>query len=116
MTPSRSSATSSGTAGSVYRTRAKLWRWNGGKASWYFFTLPQAVGREIRLVDAGPRRTGFGALRVEATIGAITWSTSIFPSARQETYLLPVKAAVRKAGKLAEGKAATIQLVVKRAW
>ena len=25
---------------STYRTRAKLWRWKGGKASWFFLTLP----------------------------------------------------------------------------
>ena len=107
-------ATASATQ-SVYRTRARLWRWAGGKASWYFMTLPAAVSREIKLVDAGPRRVGFGALRVEATIGGSTWQTSIFPSAPLKSYLLPVKAAVRKAEKLAEGKAVALQIVVRRA-
>jgi len=107
-------ATASATQ-SVYRTRAKLWRWAGGKASWYFMTLPAAVSREIKLVDAGPRRVGFGALRVEATIGGSTWQTSIFPSAPLKSYLLPVKAAVRKAEKLVEGKAVALQIVVRRA-
>ena len=101
---------------SVYRTRAKLWRWAGGKASWYFMTLPAAVSREIKLVDAGPRRVGFGALRVEATIGGSTWQTSIFPSAPLQSYLLPVKAAVRKSEKLVEGKPVQVQIVVRRAW
>ena len=100
---------------SVYRTRAKLWRWAGGKASWYFMTLPAAVSREIKLVDAGPRRVGFGALRVEATIGGSTWQTSIFPSAPLKSYLLPVKATVRKAEKLVEGKAVALEIVVRRA-
>jgi hypothetical protein len=101
---------------SIYRTRAKLWRYAGAKASWYFFTLPQRVAREIRLVDAGPRRQGFGSLRVEATVGATSWSTSIFPSASHETYLLPVKASVRKAEKLAEGRTVSLQVEVARAW
>jgi hypothetical protein len=101
---------------STYRTRAKLWRWNGGKASWYFLTLPASVSQEIRLVDAGPRRVGFGALRVEATIGGSTWETSIFPSAQRDAYLLPVKAAVRKAEKMVEGKSFRLQIVVNRPW
>lgn len=110
-TPPQSTAT-----GSVYRTRAKLWRWAGGKASWYFLTLPKGVSAEIRLVDAGPRRVGFGALRVQATIGATTWSTSIFPSSGLEAYLLPVKASVRKTEGLAEGRSVNLQIAVQRAW
>lgn len=102
--------------GSVYVTRARLWRWSGGKASWYFLTLPAAVSREIRLVDAGPRRVGFGSLRVEATIGDSTWRTSIFPSAQQKSYVLPVKSAVRKAQGLVEGKPVSFRIVVRRAW
>ena len=101
---------------STYCTRAKLWRWNGGKASWFFITLPASVSREIRLVDPGPRRVGFGALRVEATIGGSTWKTSIFPSAQLGAYLLPVKAAVRKAEKMVEGKSFQLQIVVNRPW
>lgn len=109
------SRVSSGTQ-SQYRTRAKLWRWAGGKASWYFLALPAGIAREIRLVDAGPRRTGFGSLRVTATIGGSTWQTSIFPSARHETWLLPVKADIRKAEKLVEGRLVAVQIVVNRAW
>ena len=99
---------------SEYRMRAKLWRWAGGKASWYFFTLPAKVAREIRLVDAGPVRSGFGALKVQATIGASTWQTSIFPSAQHKSYLLPVKVSIRKSEGLAEGKTADVQLIVRR--
>ena len=91
-----------------------MWRWAGGKASWYFLTLPARLSEEIRLVDAGPRRVGFGALRVEATIGGTTWSTSIFPSSEFKAYLLPVKASVRKAEHLAEGRMTNVQIAVRR--
>jgi hypothetical protein len=101
---------------STYRTRAKLWRWTGGKASWFFLTLPARISREIRIVDAGPQRVGFGALRVAATIGGSTWRTSIFPSAQLKAYILPVKAAVRKAEKMTEGKSVNVQIVVTRKW
>lgn len=107
--------TKSTSAQSCYRTRASLWRWQGGKGSWHFMTLPVALSEEIRLVDAGPRRIGFGSLRVTATIGKSTWQTSIFPSTEARSYLLPVKAAVRKAEKLRAGQTATLQLSVRRA-
>lgn len=98
---------------SEYRIRAKLWKWSG-KAAWYFVTLPPRVSREIRLVDAGPRRRGFGALRTEVTIGQSTWTTSIFPSTPLKAYLLPIKAGIRKAEKLVEGKPVSVLLRVKR--
>lgn len=109
----RASIASSGTQ-SVYRFRAKLWRWSAGKTAWYFITLPAKVSREVRLVDAGPRRTGFGSLRVEVTLGSSTWQTSIFPSAPLKAYLLPVKAQVRKKEGLLEGRQTNVQLVVQR--
>jgi hypothetical protein len=101
---------------SSYRTRAKLWRYPGDKVSWHFITLPKRVADEIRVVDAGPVRRGFGSLRVQATIGGSTWSTSIFPSSRDQSYVLPVKAAVRKAEGLKVGGMVALQLQVNRAW
>lgn len=100
---------------SVYRLRAKLWRWPLGKSSWYFITVPARISREIRLVDAGPRRTGFGALRVSARIGETAWTTSIFPSAKLECYLLPVKASVRRSCQLVEDKPVDLEIRVRRA-
>lgn len=112
-----SSRTTASTAtDSTYRFRAKLWRWTGGKASWHFVTLPAALSREIRLVDAGPRRIGFGSLRVTAMIGGSVWQTSIFPSTGAQAYLLPVKASVRKAEQFREGRQASVQIMVRRAW
>lgn len=99
---------------STYDFKAPLWRWQG-KTSWFFITVPEPVSDEIRLVDAGPFRVGFGALKVEATIGGTTWQTSIFPSTRHRAYLLPVKAAVRRAEKLAAGRETRVRLRVRRA-
>lgn len=100
---------------STYEIRAKLWKWSGGKVAWFFVTLPARTSREIRLVDAGPTRRGFGALRTEATIGKTTWNTSVFPSSGLKAYLLPVKASVRKAEKLVEGKPVSLTLKIRRA-
>ncbi len=77
---------------------APLWRWQSasGPGSWHFVTVPTEMAVEIRLRTID-RRKGFGSVRVAATIGGTTWRTSIFPAANLDSYLLPVKAAVRKA-------------------
>jgi hypothetical protein len=88
---------------------AKLWRWQSASApaAWYFLTLPADMAVEIRL-RATDRRKGFGSVRVEATIGATTWRTSIFPASNLDSYLLPVKAAVRRAEGLEAEDAAEV--------
>ena len=52
---------------------------------------------------------GFGSLKVEARIGDSAFTTSVFPS-KEIGWLLPVKAAVRKAEGIAEGDAVTIDV------
>jgi hypothetical protein len=99
---------------SLYKCKGKLWQYPGDKAAWYFITLPVKLSREIKAVDAGPHRNGFGSLRVQATIGQTTWATSIFPSAAADAYLLPVKAQVRKQEGLQVGAAVTLTLEVAR--
>jgi uncharacterized protein DUF1905 len=62
---------------------------------------------------AGGRRRGFGSLRVRATIGASTWTTSIFPDSARNAYVLPLKRDIRKAQRLDAGDTAmvTIELI-----
>jgi hypothetical protein len=47
---------------------------------------------------------------VKVTVGRTTWTTSIFPSKEQKSFILPVKAAVRKAEGLADGTTASVHL------
>lgn len=74
---------------------APLWRWDARRSEvWVFVSLPTQVADEVLdLVGDSPR--GFGSVRVDVTVGATVWRTSIFPST--ETYVLPVKKAVRSA-------------------
>jgi len=43
-------------------------------------------------------------------VGASTWRTSVFPSAEERTFVLPVKKAVRTAEGLAEGGPCRVRL------
>ena len=87
----------------TYRLKGKLWLY-GGAAGWHFITLPKKQAREIRLLMGGVTGRGWGSLKVKATIGSTTWPTSIFPSKEHGSMVLPVKAEVRKAEGLEEGR------------
>jgi len=89
---------------------AELWTWDARRVdSWVFISLPAERSEEIRELTGGLRR-GFGSLRVRARIGGTTWTTSIFPDGGRETYVLPVKRAVRKAEGLDVGDTATVTI------
>lgn len=89
---------------------AELWE-HEGTASWFFLSLPEDVADEID-ERWGQHAGGFGAVRVEVTVGATTWRTSLFPDTKRGTYLLPVKKAVRRAEDLADGSAVAVEVVV----
>ncbi|HET9516640.1 MAG TPA: DUF1905 domain-containing protein [Actinoplanes sp.] len=91
---------------------AELWVWDARRGdSWTFVSLPVEASADIREL-AGGRRRGFGSVRVRVTIGATSWQTSIFPDSARDTFVLPVKAAVRKAERLQAGDmvGVTVQL------
>ena len=95
----------------TYEFDAELYVWASDGASWVFLDLPHGVTDEI---DDGPRepRPGFGSVRVEVSVGSSTWRTSVFPSKRKGTYVLPVKKAVRRAEGVEAGDVVRVRLSV----
>ncbi len=91
-----------------YEFDATLRLWDARKDdSWTFVDLPTDLADEIADVAEGVAR-GFGSVRVQVTIGATTWRTSIFPGAT--TYALPVKAQVRRAERVEAGDTTRVRL------
>jgi hypothetical protein len=89
---------------------AELWRWDARRSdSWVFVSVPAEASEEIRESYQGPPR-GFGSIRVRATIGGSTWTTSIFPDHARGCYVLPVKRAVRRAEHLDVGDVARVRV------
>lgn len=89
---------------------AELWE-HDGPAAWFFISLPEDEADDIE-ERFGHRAAGFGSVRVEVSIGASRWQTSIFPDSKRATYVLPVKKAVRRAEGLAAGDAVSVELTV----
>ncbi|MEZ5215838.1 MAG: DUF1905 domain-containing protein [Ilumatobacteraceae bacterium] len=97
-----------GPAPDRYEFDAEVWE-HSGNGSWHFVSLPDDIADEIE-ERCGARAGGFGSVRVEVTVGSTTWSTSVFPDSKRSTYILPVKAAVRKAEGLHDGAIARFEL------
>lgn len=89
---------------------APLWRHDTTKASWYFVTLPEDVADAIDDEVGGPDLPGFGSVRVAVTVGGSQWKTSLFPSKEHASFVLPVKAAVRRAEGIDDGDEVAVEL------
>ena len=91
------------------RFTAEVYPWSAN-ASWRFVTVPADQSDAIAEIVRPFRGRGFGSVRVEATIGATVWRTSVFPDRGSGCYVLPLKQAVRKAERLLDGDPATVTL------
>jgi Domain of unknown function (DUF1905) len=89
---------------------AELWEYDG-PAAWHFVSLPDDIADDIE-EQFGHRAGGFGSVRVEVTVGATTWRTSLFPDSKRATYVLPMKKPVRVAEGLRVGAPVAVTLRV----
>lgn len=64
-------------------------------AGWHFLSVPKKQSEEIKS-EYGSMKKGWGSLPVMATMNKTSWKTSIFPDKKSGTYLLPLKAEIRK--------------------
>lgn len=90
-----------------YDFEAEIWR-SSGAGGWFFVTLPAEVADGLRALS-GPR-AGFGSLRVRAEIAGLAWDTSVFPDARSGSFLLPLKAQVRRRAGVTAGDRTRVQI------
>jgi hypothetical protein len=96
-----------------YPFHAEVWLYPA-KAAWYFVSVPNDISAHIKSLARGilgPKR-GFGSLRVRATIGSTSWTTSIFPHSQTQTYLLPLKKDVRNKESIAVGSTVSVTLTL----
>jgi uncharacterized protein DUF1905 len=94
--------------------RGQCWLWQNEAAAWHFIHLPLEKSEEIKFFNENisVKKRGWGAVRVDVTIGATTWMTSIFPHRESSTYILPIKAEVRKAEGVKVGDEVDVYLKV----
>jgi len=91
----------------------KLWL-SPGPGGWTFVTLPHDCADQVRFYIGSSKSRAWGMIKVRARIGGSSWETTIWPDKTSGSFLLPVKAAVRKTEKIASGDtvAVSIRLLV----
>jgi hypothetical protein len=92
----------------VITIAATLWVWSGQGGSWHFITVPEEQSDELRAHSLA-QRGGFGSVKVDVTIGDVSWRTSVFPQ-KSGGYVLPVKKEVRCRAGIAAGDTVTVRL------
>ncbi len=86
----------------------KIWFWKG-PAPWFFVTVPAEQSSDLKGIS-GFVTYGWGVIPVRVRIGKTEFQTSLFP--KDERYIVPIKASVRKAENLEEGDNVTVWLAV----
>ncbi len=87
---------------------SEIWFWKG-PAPWYFVTVPAEQCHDLQAIS-GIVTYGWGMIPVTVRIGKTRWKTALWP--KDGSYIVPIKASVRRAEKLAEGDTVTIRLEV----
>lgn len=77
-----------------YKFSAKLWK-DSTSGGWVFVSLPKNISKEIRK-NLKWQEEDWGRMKAVATINNLEWSTAIWFDTKSNTYLLPVKAEIRK--------------------
>ncbi|MFE2883402.1 DUF1905 domain-containing protein [Streptomyces graminifolii] len=91
----------------VFTGRVIEWR---GPSPYYFIPVPDEESADIREV-AALASYGWGVIPVEARIGDVVFTTSLFP--KDGGYLLPLKNAVRVPRGLAADDEVTVAMTVR---
>jgi len=81
-----------------YEFSANVWQYHG-KGAWWFVSLPGEMAMEIR-ENLQWQEEGWGRLKVSAKIGHTEWKTALWYDTKMNTYLLPLKAEIRKNEKI----------------
>ena len=93
-----------------YQFTAEPWKYSGPNG-WHFISLPQKLSKEIR-ENFRSEEQGWGRLTASAKIGETEWQTAIWFDTKVNTYLLPLKAEVRKKEDLKIGKKAKVSVFI----
>ena len=89
-----------------FNNKILFWR---GPAPWFFVPVPAQESRDLKEISKLVTY-GWGVIPVLVRIGKTEWHTSLFP--KDDHYLVPLKASVRKAENLKEGDNITVRLDV----
>ena len=103
----------------VHRVTSEVWLYPSQVAAWHFVSLSKQLSAELDKKYRTARK-GWNSLPVTVTLGPTsprlrrasktTWKTSIFFDKREQAYILPLKADVRKKEGIRQGSKVNFEL------
>jgi len=81
-----------------YDFSGKIWKHNAN-GGWFFVSLPTDISEEIR-EHLKWQEEGWGRMKASANVNGLEWNTAIWFDKKLNTYLLPIKADIRKKASL----------------
>jgi len=94
-----------------YPFHATPWHYTG-TGGWVFVSLPQDMAEEIRALVGRREEQGWGRLTATARIGNTQWKSAIWWDTKHQTYLLPLKADIRKKENIQPGVEVSVTIWV----
>jgi len=91
-----------------FKFEAEIIHWRG-PSPFFFAPIPDTHVERLRGI-AKAMTYGWGCVPVEAKVGGVVFTTSLFP--RGETYLLPLKVAVRRKTNITVGDSVAVDMTV----
>jgi len=91
----------------AFEAEVIVWR---GPSPYFFAPVPAAQAEEIRRL-ARAVSYGWGVIPVEASLDGVDFTTSLFP--KDETFLVPLKDAVRRKAGITAGDRVSVELVLR---
>lgn len=85
-----------------------MWFWRG-PSPFHFVTVPEEESQDIDAI-ARDVTYGWGCIPVTARVGSTRFTTSLFP--KDGGYIVPIKAAVRKAEHLELGDVVKVTMTI----
>jgi len=90
-----------------FKSKVIVWRSEIEKeddsGAWRFARVPEKISAEIKEIQKGKLRRGWGAIYAKAKIRKSEWVTSIFPDRYSPIYILPLKKQIRYEENLYDG-------------
>jgi hypothetical protein len=94
----------------TYIFTASVWQ-HPSPGGWYFVSLPIESSEEIRL-NMKWQEEGWGRMKAKAKIRETLWDTAIWYDTKLQTYILPLKAEIRKKEKIEIGNILYVEIII----
>ena len=93
----------------IYSFESKVWKWENGKTSWFFASIPVQKSNRIKQNNS---IKGYGMVPVIAKIGQTQWKTSVFFDSKRNHFIPPIKAEIRRKNDIKDGENLAIQIEI----